>query len=270
MHLEPGNDDCTQSAGARLTTTRTAIVLGASGSVGGALLHALLRDAAFTTVITLGRRSLPDAVTLARKEGRPLREQLVAHMTPAALEAATVEALQGLEGDVVGFSVLGIGAGTANITLEEHRAIDVALNAAFARGLRASGVVRHLCYMSAAGADPKAKTTGSGAAGMPRYNRVKGESEDAVRAEGPAVVSVFRPAMILGSRHTPWLLAQLLPLFSFITPARYRSITVEQIAQAMIATAKAQPTQSGTYHYAEMMDAMALAGTPPARATRSS
>jgi uncharacterized protein YbjT (DUF2867 family) len=59
--------------------------------------------------------------------------------------------------------VLGVGAGTAKLTLEEHRAVDVALNEAFARALRDSGKVRHLAFMSAAGADPTAKTSGSGA-----------------------------------------------------------------------------------------------------------
>ncbi len=57
-----------------------------------------------------------------------------------------------------------------------------------------------------------------------------------MKESGPAVVSIFRPAMIIGSRHTPWLLEKLLPAFSFMTPAKYRSITVEQIARAMIAT----------------------------------
>jgi uncharacterized protein YbjT (DUF2867 family) len=149
--------------------------------------------------------------------------------------------------------VLGVGADTAKLTLEAHRAVDVALNEAFARALRASGQVRHLAFMSAAGADPTAKTSGSGAAGMARYNRVKGETEEAVRASGPAIVSVFRPAMIIGSRHTPWLLEKALPLLSFVTPGKYRSIRVEQIAGAMIAAAKRHPAMSATYHYPEMM-----------------
>ena len=113
-----------------------------------------------------------------------------------------------------GFSVLGVGVGadTAKLTLEAHRAVDVALNEAFARALRDSGLVRHLAFMSAAGADPTAKTSASSAAGMARYNRVKGEAEEAVRASGPAIVSVFRPGMIIGSRHTPWPLEKALPL----------------------------------------------------------
>ncbi|MFY0534406.1 hypothetical protein [Nannocystis pusilla] len=198
---------------------------------------------------------------MARTAGRSLMEKLLPEMNPAALAAATLDAARDLDGDVEGFSVLGVGAGTAKLTLEQHRAVDVALNEAFARGLRDSGKVRHLAFMSAAGADPTAKASGSGAAGMSRYNRVKGESEEAVRASGPAIVSVFRPAMIIGSQHTPWLLEKALPLFSFVTPAKYKSITVEQIAKAMIAAAKHHPATSATYHYPEMM-ALIASGQP--------
>jgi len=42
-------------------------------------------------------------------------------------------------------------------------------------------------------------------------------------------------------------------LFSFLTPAKYRSIRVEQIAKAMIATANHHPATSATYHYGEML-----------------
>ena len=135
-------------------------------------------------------------------------------MEPDTLSQAVVDALRELGGEVVGFSVLGVGAGTAKLSLDAHRAVDVELNAAFARGLKASGKVQHLAFMSAIGADLNAKTSGSGAAGMARYSRVKGEAEAAVTSQGPAVVSIFRPAMIIGSRHTPWLLSVVLPLFS--------------------------------------------------------
>lgn len=222
------------------------------------MLRELFRDDGFDEVVTLSRRSLPEAVAMARTARRRLVEKLVVDMNPATLATATIDAAREVDGDVEGFSVLGIGAGTAKLTLEEHRAVDVALNEAFARALRDSGKVRHLAFMSAAGADPTAKTSGSGGAGMARYRRVKGESEEAVRASGPAVVSVFRPAMIIGSQHTPWLLEKTLPLFAFITPERYKSIRVEQIAKAMIATAKHHPATSATYHYPEMM--MLVAG----------
>lgn len=176
-----------------MSHTRPAIVLGGSGSVGGALLAELFRTGAFDPVITLSRRSLPDVVAMARMAGRRLVEQLVPEMTPAALAAATMEATRDLGGEVEGFSVLGIGAGTAKLTLDQHRAVDVALNEAFARALRDCGKVRHLAFMSAAGADPTASAGGGGGAGMSRYNRVKGEAEVAVRASGPATSACFAP-----------------------------------------------------------------------------
>jgi uncharacterized protein YbjT (DUF2867 family) len=236
-----------------MSSTQAAVVLGASGSVGNALIAELIRNGSFKPIVTLVRRSQPDQVAMARDAGVELRETLVPAMDPAALETATTEAVRSLEGDVVGLSVLGVGAGTAKLTVDEHRAVDVQLNAAFARGLKASGRVKHLAFMSAAGADPTAAATGSGAAGMARYARVKGEAEEAVKESGPAVVSIFRPAMIIGSQHTPWLLERVLPAFSFVTPAKYRSITVEQIAKAMIATSLNTPTKSDVYHYPEMM-----------------
>lgn len=236
-----------------MSSTLTAIVLGASGSVGGALIKELLRNGSFRPIVTFVRRSQPNQVAMARDAGIELREILVPGMTPASLETAVTESVRMLSGDVVGLSVLGVGAGTAKLTIDEHRAVDVHLNAAFARGLKASGRVRHLAFMSAVGADPTAATTGSGAAGMARYARVKGEAEEAVKAGGPAVVSIFRPAMIIGSQHTPWLLAKALPLFTFVTPAKYKSITVEQIAVAMVAASLKAPDRSAVYHYPEMI-----------------
>ncbi|MEQ1692810.1 MAG: NAD(P)H-binding protein [Gemmatimonas sp.] len=236
-----------------MSHTTAAVVLGASGSVGIALIRNLIRHGSFNPIVTLARRSQRDQVAMARDAGVELREVLVPAMQPAELETATTEAIRLVDGDVVGLSVLGIGAGTAKLTIDQHRAIDVQLNAAFARGLKASGRVKHLAFMSAVGADPTAATTGSGAAGMARYARVKGEAEEAVKASGLAVVSIFRPAMIIGSQHTPWLLEKVLPVFSFVTPAKFRSISVEQIAKAMLATSLDTPATSEVYHYSEMM-----------------
>ena len=236
-----------------MSNSKAAVVLGASGSVGDALMKELIRNGSFKVIVTLGRRSLPELVSASRKAGIELREIIVPTMEPAALESSTAEAVRALGSDAAGFSVLGVGAGTAKLTVEEHRAIDVHLNAAFARGLKASGKVNHLAFMSAVGADPNAAATGSGAAGMPRYARVKGESEEAVKASGLAVTSIFRPAMIIGSQHTPWLLEKLLPLFAFATPAKFKSISVEQIAKAMIGASLNTPMKSEVYHYPEMM-----------------
>lgn len=226
----------------------TAIILGASGSVGRALLVEATRAGRFARVIVVTRRPLG----VATDAGTPVVECVVPDMVPARLTEAVVDALA-VSGDAaVGFSVLGIGAGTARLTIDEHRAVDVELNAAFAAGLQASGVVDHLVFMSAVGADPTARATGSGAAGMPRYARVKGEAEQAVLAQGPPIVSILRPSVIAGSQHTPAALATVLTLLSPILPAKYRAIQATDIARAMIALALQRPGGGGAYAVAEM------------------
>ncbi|MCB9179709.1 MAG: NAD(P)H-binding protein [Flavobacteriales bacterium] len=227
-------------------TPRTAILLGASGSVGEDLLAELERSTAFDRIIVLARKPLN------QQHGPRTEVGLVPKMSPSGLEQAVVDALRTSNAEAIGFSVLGVGAGTAKLSLEEHRAVDVELNAAFARGLKASGKVRHLLLMSAIGADANASTRG-GAAGTPRYSRVKGEAEVAVKAQGPVVVSIFRPAMILGSKHTPGVLAAIIPLFKALTPVRFRSIRTTEIAQAMVAAALRHPGTSEVYSYPEMM-----------------
>src|ERR1700733_14030102 len=115
-----------------MSSTRAAVVLGASGSVGNALIAELIRNGSFKPIATLVRRSQPDQVAKARDAGVELRETLVPAMDLAGLSAATTEAVRSLEGDVVGLSVLGVGAGTAKLTIDEHRAVAVQLKAAFA------------------------------------------------------------------------------------------------------------------------------------------
>jgi uncharacterized protein YbjT (DUF2867 family) len=212
-------------------TSRAAVILGASGSVGQALLAEVVSCGAFSRILVMTRRPLNLQL------GPQVEERLVPGMEPDKLFQVVADALRELGGEVVGFSVLGVGAGTAKLSLDAHRAVDVELNAAFARGLKASGKVQHLAFMSAIGADANARTTGSGAPGMARYSRVKGEAEAAVTSQGPAVVSIFRTAMIIGSRHTPWLLSAVLPLFARVTPAKFRSIRTTEIAQSMVAAA---------------------------------
>ena len=240
-----------------MSTALSAVVLGASGSVGNAIIRELLRSGAFGRIVTLTRASQPDQLAAAQAAQVELREVIVPTMTADRLQSATVEAVRAIEvtgdGDVVGLSVLGVGAATAKLTIDQHRAVDVQLNVAFALGLAASGRVRHLALMSAVGADASASTEGSGAAGSARYNRVKGEAEAGVMAAGLPIVSIFRPSLIIGSQHTPWLLEKVMLMFTFVTPAKFRSISVAQIAKAMVATSRRTPTASAIYHYTEMM-----------------
>lgn len=243
------------SAGSR----HTAIVLGASGSVGEALLAELERTDRFARVIVVARRPLGPGPGPGSGSHPRRVEWLVPDMQPPVLRQAVVDALRDVDTDAVSFSVLGVGAGTAKMSLAQHRAIDVELNAAFARGLKDSGKVRHLAFMSAIGADIHASTTGSGAAGMPRYARVKGEAEQAVLSQGLDAVSIFRPSVIIGSRHTSGALATLFSLIAPLIPARYRPIRTTDIARAMVATALAAPGGCVIHGWAEMRALIASA-----------
>ncbi|MEI8266833.1 MAG: NAD(P)H-binding protein [Betaproteobacteria bacterium] len=244
----------------------TAIVLGASGSVGQALVAEILRSGRFAPLILLARRPVAAGPDKGAQAG--VVEHLVPDMQPQALEQAVVDLLARCDGTAVGFSALGVGAGTAALTIDQHRAVDVELNAAFARGLKRSAPVRHLVFMSAVGADPQARTTGSGAAGMPRYARVKGEAEQAVKAQGPQVVSILRPSVIIGSRHTGGLIAGALALMTPVLPSRLRPIRTAEIAAAMVALALQPPAASAVYHHAQMRAPAAAQGGPSPQPTR--
>ncbi|RCS57037.1 hypothetical protein [Parvibium lacunae] len=225
-----------------------AILLGASGSVGQALLIEIVKQPSFKQVIVLCRTPLSPPPPFASK----IVTRVVAEMTPANLAQAVIASLASCDLPVTAFSTLGIGAGTAKLSLEEHRAVDVALNGAFASGLKTSGKVGHLIFMSAIGANIMASTTGSGAAGMPRYARVKGEAEHAVLNQGPPLVSIFRPAVIIGSKHTPGYIAALLKAISALLPYQYRAVKTTEIAQAMVALSIKPPQENSIYTYADM------------------
>ena len=64
---------------------RAAVVLGASGSVGNALIKELIRNASFSPIVTLVRRSQTAQVAMARDAGIELRETLVVAMEPAEI-----------------------------------------------------------------------------------------------------------------------------------------------------------------------------------------
>jgi hypothetical protein len=57
-----------------MSSTQAAVVLGASGSVGNALIKELIRNGSFKPIVTLVRRSQPDQVAMARDAGVELRE----------------------------------------------------------------------------------------------------------------------------------------------------------------------------------------------------
>lgn len=229
----------------------TAVVLGASGAVGKQLVNELLSMPEYSRVVRMvrsddGQSQPSNSVTHVVKDMDNLKEEVqavIAEKVPA-------------EEMVVGFSTLGIGANTGALTIDQHRAVDVELNQGFAQGLKASNRVEHLVFMSAVGASPTSSEWGPGTAGFPRYNRVKGDAEEAVKSVGLSHVSIFRPAMIIGSPHTPKFFETVLPLLSFMTPSALLSIDKKHLARSMALRGKQSSSlgQLEVFTFPEMME----------------
>ena len=103
------------------------------------------------------------------------------------------------------------------------RAIDHDLVLAFAQRARELGA-RHLLVISALGADPKSSVF---------YNRVKGEMEQALQAQGWPQLTIVRPSLLLGERIEPRLGERLAAPFSKFMPGKYRGIKATVLARAL-------------------------------------
>ena len=106
---------------------------------------------------------------------------------------------------------------------EAFRAVDLDMVVAFAKRARELGA-RHLIVISAIGADPKSSIF---------YNRVKGEMEQALKAQDWPQLTIVRPSLLLGERLEPRLAEQLAGPLSRLIPGKYHGIEVCELARAM-------------------------------------
>jgi uncharacterized protein YbjT (DUF2867 family) len=199
--------------------TRTALVAGASGLVGGHLLEALLETPLYQQVYSLGRRALP------RQHPR-LVQQIVdfGRLSETPLPAA---------GDA--FCCLGTTLKKAG-SQEAFRAVDHDAVLNFAKAARKAGV-RRFAVVTAMGANSRSRFF---------YNRVKGEVEEALQALGFEALIIARPSLLLGERaesrpteKVATVVAQVLrPL---LRPLASRPIEGRTVARALVALARQPP-----------------------------
>ena len=197
------------------TSTRVALVAGATGLVGQAVLKLLLADALYSVVHVVGRR----APTVQHPK-------LVVHIS-ASLTDWPCPAVD----DV--FIALGTTIKVAG-SQAAFKAIDGDAVVAIASAAKAAGAT-HLAVVSAMGA-----STQSGVF----YNQVKGQMEDAVSALGFETLVIARPSLLAGDRDAlkqPERVAEKLSLVAFkllkpLLPANYRAINASSVAQAMVDT----------------------------------
>lgn len=192
---------------------RTALLAGATGLVGQALLSELLASPVYDRVVAVGRRAPP-----------VVHGKLIAVPT-----------------DFTGFDAVPDGIDDAYCCLgttirvagsqAAFRRVDYDFVVAFARAAAARGATR-LALVSSLGADARSRVF---------YSRVKGETEDAVAGLGFQTLYILRPSLLLGNRTERRPVERLATaLFGLVTPLlqgplrRYRPLRGDAGARAML------------------------------------
>jgi uncharacterized protein YbjT (DUF2867 family) len=152
--------------------SRTALVAGGTGLVGGALLQLLAGDARYARVISLIRREtpMPPGVVAQRTDFERLDEVT----------------LQGVDDAFCCLGTTRRDAGSA----AAFRRVDLDYVVAFARLAKRAGAQRFM-LVSSLGASSRSPFL---------YPRTKGESEADISAMGFGTVVIVRPSFLLGAR----------------------------------------------------------------------
>ncbi|MDI1302873.1 MAG: NAD(P)H-binding protein [bacterium] len=213
---------------------KTAILIGATGLVGGHCLDLLLRSPAYSQVIAVSRRP----VSIKHKKLRRIETSF--DQLGAALENVRADDA---------FCCIGTTIRQAGTKAEFHK-VDYGYALEFAHSAVKNGV-KHFLLVSALGAN----------AGSPIfYNRVKGSLEKETSSLAFSRVSIFRPSFLVGDRveQRPGE-AIGLRLSSIIAPflrgplRNIHSIRGADVAAAMVACAQTENVpRVRIYRYEDM------------------
>jgi uncharacterized protein YbjT (DUF2867 family) len=191
----------------------TAILLGATGNVGGRIVRLLIGNPLCKKVVVVTRRK-----TGAFAD--PKVSEVVVNMD--RLEEEVAPHAQGAD---IALAAFGVGKGTAKMPDEEVRKIEIAYPLAFCRAAKAGGA-RVGAVMTAAGANSESRM---------KYVRIIGEKEKAVESVKFVFLGIYRPGVILGNSNTPGALGRVMPLLHWAMPSKYHSIHKNDLARAMVA-----------------------------------
>lgn len=196
-----------------------AVIAGSTGLVGSILLKKLLQDEAYTLVISVSRH-------LIGNNHPKLKEVLIKDLSELPQMADQ------LKGDVY-FCTLGTTIKDAG-SQENFRKVDFEAIVNF--GKIAEIHQGSLILVSAAGANPESKIF---------YNRVKGETEKALKSLKLQKLVILRPGLLMGQRKAFRLGEKIATLgmkgFSFMLPKsieKSASTSVEALAERMMAESK--------------------------------
>jgi len=202
-------------------THRVAIVAGATGLVGRAILQGLIDDPEVAEAHALGRRAQPSG-----------RAKLTAHVVDFARLPALPPA------DEL-YLALGTTIRDAD-SQSAFRAVDYDANLAVAKAALAAGVKR-VGLVSAMGADARSRVF---------YSRVKGELESELATMPFQGLVIARPSLLEGnradlgqrSRRGEELGYAIDRLLGFLIPANFKPIAATDVAAALLS---AVPTATG-------------------------
>ena len=196
----------------------TATLVGATGLIGGYLLEELLNDPYFNTVRILIRRPVNITHTKLEKKIVDFNDSdsvLVALSNSDVLFCAIGSTMKKVKGDK-----------------EVYRKIDFDIPVNLARFCKMTGCEKFI-LVSSAGANAKSKNF---------YQRLKGETDEAVKEFGPKTVHIMRPSLLLGERKEFRLGETIGKVFmtslSFLIPEKYKAIQGQDVAKVMLALSK--------------------------------
>ncbi|EOV8959852.1 NAD(P)H-binding protein [Cronobacter turicensis] len=184
------------------------LITGASGLVGGHLLRMLVDEPRVSSIIAPTRR--------------PLRVPMHKVENPCDPQLSDVLTQLSAPLDIV-FCCLGTtrreaGSKEAFILADYTLVVDTSL-----AGLRLGA--KHMLVVSALGANPNSPFF---------YNRVKGEMETALKAQGWPRLTLARPSLLIGDREKRRAGESFMaPLFRLL-PGKWKAIEAQTVAQALI------------------------------------
>ncbi|CAJ1434506.1 unnamed protein product [Effrenium voratum] len=204
----------------------SAVVLGASGSVGGKLVHHLLRLSQMQHVLLINRRSIPEF------QDPRVHQHLMPEMTVEAMQGVTD--LIKKQGAEAAFITMGVGA-ASTATPEQLEMVDVTLPTVFSKAAKEAGAA-HMGLLTAVGADYSAGPTwyykGTGAGGG-LYAHLKGKVEKNIREHQFQSTAIYQPGTLVGAAATPPVWGWMAPKLDWMVPVRFNSIDIDALGQAM-------------------------------------
>lgn len=206
-----------------MATTKTATIIGATGLIGGHLLELLQQDNYYHTIRVLVRRPI---------ENKDPKTEV------KLIDFTDEESFKlGIYGSDTVFVAVGTTQQKVRGDKEAYRKVDYDIPVKAAH-LCQETECPQLLLISSVGASPKASNF---------YLQLKGEVEEAVKAQNLPSVSVFRPSLLLGNRQEKRAgekIAQavmpFLALGMFGELSKYKPIHSADVAKAMMLTAKEQ------------------------------